>query len=100
MVCYSLTYLLLLFVISSPSVSVSPPEPELGSKATLLCEVKGQNQGSTVQWKGPDNTLNGNNVDLNPVASKDKGTWTCVITQDGETHIEKITLNIRGIVGH
>ncbi|XP_062277839.1 CD4-2 molecule, tandem duplicate 2 [Scomber scombrus] len=78
------------------SVSVSPSsELQLGSKATLQCQVEGLSPAPPVQWKRPgvDKPIESHTVELNPVASSDAGTWKCAVSQDGQ--IKNVSLDIK-----
>lgn len=80
------------------SVSASPSaELQLGSEATLWCQVKGLDPDPTVQWKRPDGSPHSGSqsVKLNPVAQSDAGTWKCTFSFDGTTHSESLAINVK-----
>lgn len=77
-----------------PSVSASPSDNlQLGSSATLQCQVKGLPE-LAVQWRKPDGSLHPQVTQLNPVARSDEGAWNCIVSHDGEMYSEK--LDIKG----
>ncbi|XP_037640517.1 CD4-2 molecule, tandem duplicate 2 isoform X2 [Sebastes umbrosus] len=84
--------LLVVSVSASPSAELQP-----SSKATLECQVKGLNQGHTVQWNRPDGSSHSGSstVELNPVTLSDNGTWQCTFSHDGVTFHEDLVIKVQ-----
>uniref|UniRef100_A0A3P8SUU0 Ig-like domain-containing protein n=1 Tax=Amphiprion percula TaxID=161767 RepID=A0A3P8SUU0_AMPPE len=81
------------------SVSVVPSGAlQVGSEATLYCQVKDPNLGVTVEWKKPDGTLlkGSSTFDLKPVADSDAGPWNCTLTYEGETFSQTLMIKVSG----
>uniref|UniRef100_H3C1D8 Ig-like domain-containing protein n=1 Tax=Tetraodon nigroviridis TaxID=99883 RepID=H3C1D8_TETNG len=84
--------LIVITVSASPSASL-----QLGSTATLQCQVIGPNPEPEVRWKKPDGSLYSGSKDANlkEVARSDEGTWNCTFDYQGRQYGE--TLDIRVI---
>lgn len=81
------------------SVSASPSAVlQLGSNATLHCQVKGLPPQSAPQWRKPDGSLHpGSGVaQLNPVARSDEGTWNCTFSHDGLMYGRSLDIRVTG----
>ncbi|XP_070691050.1 sialoadhesin-like isoform X2 [Pempheris klunzingeri] len=78
------------------SVSASPSGVlQLGSEATLQCNVAGLDPGSTVQWTRPDGQHTGSQtVQLKPVARSDAGTWNCTFSHD-KKYSESLNIKVK-----
>ncbi|XP_051262117.1 CD4-2 molecule, tandem duplicate 2 [Dicentrarchus labrax] len=79
--------LLVVSVSASPSGSL-----QVGSEATLQCQVKGLDSQPEVQWRRPDKSAHSGS--LKPVASSDAGTWQCTISHDGTIHTEDLEIKV------
>nr|AQZ26550.1 T-cell surface glycoprotein CD4-2 protein [Lutjanus sanguineus] len=79
------------------SVSASPStELQVGSGATLQCQVSGLNPDLTVQWKGPGGQVEkGSPVQLKSVARSDAGTWECTFSHPEGTHSVRLEINVQ-----
>ncbi|XP_078108718.1 neural cell adhesion molecule 1-like isoform X2 [Sander vitreus] len=81
------------------SVSASPSsELQLGSEATLQCQVKGLNPpDSPVQWKRPDGSPHSGSqtVQLKSVARSDAGNWKCTFSHEGATYSESLEIKVQ-----
>lgn len=83
----------------SPSVSVSASpsaDLQLGSEATLQCQVKGLMPDYAVQWKRPGGSPHTTSqvVQLKSVARSDAGTWQCTFSHDGVTYNENLDIKV------
>ncbi|KAM7383271.1 hypothetical protein PAMP_002938 [Pampus punctatissimus] len=86
-----------LFVLS---VSVSPScELQVGSEATLQCQIKGLNLNSPVQWKKPreKEPSESATVHLKPVTHSHEGDWVCMSSHNGNTYSEKLNIKVTDI---
>uniref|UniRef100_A0A3Q0S1S7 Ig-like domain-containing protein n=1 Tax=Amphilophus citrinellus TaxID=61819 RepID=A0A3Q0S1S7_AMPCI len=86
-------------VVVSVSVSVAPSAVlQLGSEATLQCDVKGLDEGYEVKWKSPNAGLpeGTSTTQLKPVTSLHDGTWQCVITYGSNQISESLTIKVKG----
>ncbi|XP_031155540.1 T-cell surface glycoprotein CD4-like isoform X2 [Sander lucioperca] len=81
------------------SVSASPSsELQLGSEATLQCQVKGLNPpDSPVRWERPDGSLHSGSqtVQLKSVARTDAGNWKCTFSHDGGKYNESLEIKVQ-----
>ncbi|XP_056142838.1 CD4-2 molecule, tandem duplicate 2 isoform X2 [Lampris incognitus] len=77
------------------SVSVHPSKDlQLGSEATLQCQVKGLDPPPAVEWERPNSEpIRQATVQLTSVSGSDRGDWTCKFTHDGKMYNK--TLEIR-----
>lgn len=84
--------LLVVSVWASPSGDLL-----LGSEATLQCQVKGLDQGSTVQWKRPDGSAYGEShtAQLRPVDRSYAGTWKCMFSFGGKEYSESLHISVK-----
>lgn len=84
--------LLVVSVWASPSGDLL-----LGSEATLQCQVKGLDQGSTVQWKRPDGSAYGEShtAQLRPVDRSYAGTWKCMFSFGGKEYNESLHISVK-----
>ncbi|XP_030606418.1 roundabout homolog 2-like [Archocentrus centrarchus] len=85
-------------VVVSVSVSVTPSAVlQLGSEATLQCDVRGLDEGCEVQWKSPNAGLpeGTSTTQLKPVTNLHDGTWQCVITYGGNQISESLTISVQ-----
>ncbi|XP_027869247.1 T-cell surface glycoprotein CD4-like [Xiphophorus couchianus] len=81
------------------SVSVVPSGTlKVGADATLECKT---NPGVSLQpkpnvkWQKPDGSVETKpKVELKHVAPSDKGTWTCLVSHEGETFNKSVTINV------
>uniref|UniRef100_A0A8C6V0M1 Ig-like domain-containing protein n=1 Tax=Neogobius melanostomus TaxID=47308 RepID=A0A8C6V0M1_9GOBI len=82
-------------VVSSASVSPSA-RLEVGSEATLQCEVSGLPQGAAVEWVRPGGGQRHrtSRLQLSSVALTDAGSWECVFSVGGKTLNETVTLQV------
>lgn len=89
------------FCFSSLLVSVVPSGTlKVGADATLECKtnpgVSGQ-PNPNVKWQKPDGSVETKpKVELKHVASSDKGTWSCLVSHQGETFTKSVTINVEG----
>ncbi|XP_074539758.1 T-cell surface glycoprotein CD4-like [Halichoeres trimaculatus] len=76
------------------SVSVNPSGGlQLGSTATLQCEVAGS---TTVDWKKPDGSQTGSGtVELSVVEKAHKGKWVCLFTHGSVTYNESLNIVVK-----
>lgn len=84
--------LIVITVLASPSASL-----QLGSNATLQCQVKGfQGSGPAVQWRRPDGSLHpGSEVaHLEPVDRSHKGAWNCTFSYDGKPYSQRLDISV------
>ncbi|XP_030605562.1 Fc receptor-like protein 2 [Archocentrus centrarchus] len=84
--------------VVSVSVSVAPSAVlQLGSEATLQCDVRGLDEGYEVKWKSPNAGLpeGTSTTQLKPVTSLHDGTWQCVITYGGNQISESLTIKVK-----
>lgn len=90
-------------------MSSSEPEPrsvaaqpsavlQLGSSATLHCQVKDLPSSSAPRWRKPDGSLlPGSEVaELNPVARADEGAWNCTFSHDGLMYGKSLDIRVTG----
>lgn len=79
------------------SVSQSPPgDLELGSEATLQCQVTGLSSGSVPHWKRPDGSeTNLQTAQLKPVTDSYEGTWECLFTHGGVSYSESLVVKMK-----
>ncbi|XP_034030359.1 MAM domain-containing glycosylphosphatidylinositol anchor protein 2-like [Thalassophryne amazonica] len=77
------------------STSVSPSaDLQLGSAATLQCQVKGLSPDITVEWERPDGSPGGpQTVQLQSVTHSDKGNWVCKFSYEDKVY--RRNLNVR-----
>lgn len=81
------------------SVSASPSTVlQLGSSATLQCQVKGLPSQAALQWRKPDGSLHpGSDVArLEAVACSDEGAWNCTFSHGGLVYSERLDIKVTG----
>ncbi|XP_054903551.1 CD4-2 molecule, tandem duplicate 2 [Poeciliopsis prolifica] len=80
------------------SVSVPSGPLKVGADATLECKTNSGVSGQfnpKVKWQKPDGSVQiETRVELKPVASSDKGIWSCVVSCKGETFVKNVTINV------
>lgn len=80
------------------SVSLRPSaDLQLGSVATLECNVKGLNPDPPVRWKRPDGSLltESQTAQLKSLAHSDEGTWSCTFSHAGKQYSENIEIKVK-----
>lgn len=103
----SLIPLFVILTVSSPppllspsvSVSASPSaDLQLGSEATLQCQVKGLMPEYAVQWERPGGSphITSQVVQLKSVARSDAGAWNCTFSYDEMTYSESLNIKVKG----
>lgn len=69
---------------------------QVGASDILECKVNSPGNRATVQWVKPGGlVLNSNKVNLNTVATSDKGIWQCKVSQEEATFTKNITIQIK-----
>lgn len=88
-------------------VSINPSDPILGTYASLTCSLTPWRHAVSVEWR-LNNTpyfpqtrtiWNKENALKNlRVTEKDSGTWTCVVSYDGNKGQASATMSVKGII--
>ncbi|TNN54526.1 hypothetical protein EYF80_035229 [Liparis tanakae] len=77
------------------SVWASPTaDLQLGSEATLHCQVSGLDRDSAVSWTSPDGSPHSGR--LESVRRSDAGTWQCVFSIDGGVYSQNLAIEVQG----